>query len=150
MGYNKDRGDELTVVNSPFAIAPTQESVAVPLWQNPEAIEYVKDALRFLVGVVVLFMMYKKVVKPLLTRLTTVPAPPQLNSPESSDGATTMVNEDGSVVSLSGGVDENGNPVLSNWEQNEMSGTNLAKARQLAQENPRMVASVVSEWTTNG
>lgn len=148
MGFNEARGDALTVVNSPFAVEPTQAATPVPLWQNPEAIEYVKDALRFLVGIVVLFMMYKKVVKPLLTRLTFVPPPPQLENADQDE--MTVLNADGSVVTLSGAVDENGQPVASNWEQNQLSGTNLAKARQLAQENPRMVANVVSEWTTNG
>ena len=47
MGFNKERGDALTVVNSSFAGEPTEIIPEVPMWKNPETIEYGKDALRF-------------------------------------------------------------------------------------------------------
>ncbi len=142
MGFNKDRGDALTVVNTPFAIEAAEKLPEVPLWKNPEAIEYVKDALRFLVGIVVLMMVYKKAVKPMITKLTTVPEPPLLNAPE--DG------EEGSVVRLSG--DNLSTEVGLDGEVKKIStaaiNQNLEAAKQLAKDNPRMVANVVSSWTT--
>ncbi|MDP3307371.1 flagellar basal-body MS-ring/collar protein FliF, partial [Methylotenera sp.] len=50
MGFNKERGDALAVVNSSFAGEPVEIIPEVPLWKNPEVIEYGKDALRFIVG----------------------------------------------------------------------------------------------------
>lgn len=150
MGFNEARGDALAVVNTPFAVAAVEVLPEIPLWQNPEVIEYAKDSLRFLMGIIVLLMMYKKIVKPLLTKLTTMPAPPQLeNAPN------TRVNEDGTVVNLSNDdvvVDENGDPIMDEQKRliSERTSKNLSTARKIAQDNPRMVASVVSGWGANG
>ena len=65
MGFNKERGDSLTVVNSSFAGEPVEVVPEVPMWKSPETIEYAKDALRFIVGIVVLFMLYSRALKPI-------------------------------------------------------------------------------------
>ncbi len=127
MGFNKERGDSLTVVNSSFAGEPVEIAPEVPLWKNPETIEYAKDALRFIVGIVVLFMIYSRALKPILNKLMTA-SPKLLNSPVSED----------SVVSLSG---EQGRLAAPGFDQN------LVVAKQMAKDNPRMVASVVANWT---
>jgi flagellar M-ring protein FliF len=46
MGFNKERGDALTVVNSSFASETVEILPPVPMWKNPEIIEYAKEALR--------------------------------------------------------------------------------------------------------
>ncbi|MFZ3088554.1 MAG: flagellar basal-body MS-ring/collar protein FliF [Methylotenera sp.] len=127
MGFNKERGDSLTVVNSSFADEPAEILPEVPLWKNPETIQYAKDALRFIAGVVVLLLIYSRVFKPMLRKLT---APPQmlLKAPEGDDA----------IVNLSG---EAMGRTLPAYEQNMVS------ARQMAKENPRLVASVVTSWT---
>jgi flagellar M-ring protein FliF len=143
MGFNKERGDALTVVNTPFAVEAAEKLPEVPLWQNPEAIEYAKDALRFLAGVIVLMLIYKKAMKPMLEKLTAVPAPPQLGV---DDG-------DGSVVRLSGesGIEGLGTQAGLEGEMRKIGAVavnqNLEVAKQLAKDNPRIVANVVSSWT---
>ncbi|MES2014115.1 MAG: flagellar basal-body MS-ring/collar protein FliF [Pseudomonadota bacterium] len=132
MGFNKERGDSLTVVNSSFAGEPAEVLPVVPLWQNPRLIEYGKDALRFIVGIIVLFMIYSRVLKPLLAKLT----PPPLPKPTEAQLAREA--EEDAVVNLSG-------------EQAKVAtgyGETLDAAKQLAKDNPRMVASVVSGWTS--
>lgn len=131
MGFSKERGDSLTVVNSSFAGEPLEIIPEVPLWKNPEVIEYGKDALRFIVGIVVLLVIYKKALSPMLRKLT-AGAPKQLKGPE-DDG-------DDAVVSLSG--EQERLPRVSGYEQS------LEAAKQLAKDNPRMVASVVANWTS--
>jgi len=126
MGFNKERGDALTVVNSSFAGEPVEIIPAVPMWKNPETIEYGKDALRFIVGIVVLMMIYKRVLSPVLRKLT-APAPKLLAAPGAEDA----------VVNLSGEQPQLAAP----------SGRNLEAAKQMAKDNPRMVASVVANWT---
>jgi len=133
MGFNKERGDSLTVVNSSFAGEPKEVLPAVPLWENQRVIEYGKDALRFIVGIVVLFMLYSRVLKPMLRKLTTPPA--QIVSKGENEDA---------VVNLSGqgaeGVLVQAKPI-GGYEQN------IETAKQLAKDNPRMVASIVANWT---
>jgi flagellar M-ring protein FliF len=131
MGFNKERGDALAVVNSSFAGEPVEIIPEVPLWKNPEVIEYGKDALRFIVGIVVLLIIYKRALSPMLRKLT-APSPKLLEAPKDEDA----------VVNLSG---EGGQAQLSS---SAGSNNNLAAARQLAKDNPRMVASVVANWTS--
>ena len=132
MGFNKDRGDSLTVVNSSFAENPVEKLEDVPLWKNPEVIEYAKDALRFLVGMIVLMMLYKRALKPMLNKLTTL-------SPPLIAASATSGNEDeqDAVVSIT----NQAAGAVPAYEQN------LLAAKQMAKDNPRIVASVVSNWT---
>ncbi len=130
MGFSKERGDSLTVVNSSFAGEPVEILPDVPLWKNPEVIEYGKDALRFIVGIVVLLMVYKKALSPVLRKLM-AGTPKLLKAPEDDEDA---------VVSLSG--EQAKLPKNSSYEQS------LEAAKQLAKDNPRMVASVVANWTS--
>jgi flagellar M-ring protein FliF len=144
MGFNKDRGDALTVVNTPFAIEAAEKLPEVPLWKNPEAIEYAKDALRFLAGIIVLMLIYKKAMKPMITKLTAVPEPPQLEAPDDDDSVVRLSGEAGvdgltTEVGLEGEVRKIGAVAVNQ---------NLEMAKQLAKDNPRMVANVVSNWTT--
>jgi len=126
MGFNKERGDALTIVNSSFASEPTEIIPEVPLWKNPEVIEYVKDALRFIVGIFVLMIIYKKALSPVLRKL--MAASPKLLPAPIDD---TVVNLSGEQSKLSAPVDKS-----------------LEAAKQLAKDNPRMVASVVANWTS--
>lgn len=127
MGFNKERGDSLTVVNSSFAGEPVEIIPEVPMWKKPETIEYGKDALRFIVGVVVLLIIYKRALKPILNKLMTA-TPKMLEAPPSQD-AIENTNGDQALIPASA------------------SQQNLGVARQMAKDNPRMVANVVSTWT---
>jgi flagellar M-ring protein FliF len=131
MGFNKERGDSITVVNSSFAGEPTEVLPEVPMWKNPVAVEYGKDGLRFLVGIVVLFLVYTRMLKPLLAKLSSpLSSPKQLGQQQANEDA---------IVNISGQPQA----ALSapGYEQN------LTMVKQLAKDNPRMVASVVSNWT---
>lgn len=142
MGFNKERGDSISVVNSAFAGEPTEVLPSVPLWQNPAVIEYGKDALRFIAGVVVLMMLYKKILKPMTTKLITPAEPKQL--PATTAGANTEGGANG----------ENGEDALVTLSQPGQLGApseyeqSLTAVKQIAKDNPRMVANVVSNWTS--
>ncbi|TFW71759.1 flagellar basal body M-ring protein FliF [Methylotenera oryzisoli] len=128
MGFNKERGDSLAIVNTPFAGEPQEVLPAIPLWENPRVIENVKDVLRFLVGVIALFVIYRKVLKPLLSKLTTPPKT-AANQGEAPD-AVVNISADGS-----------------NAAEKPAYTQKIETAKQIAKDNPRMVASVVANWT---
>lgn len=129
MGFNQERGDALAVVNSAFAEAATEVLPEIPLWKNPVLIENVKDALRLIVGVVVLFLLYKKILKPMFAKLTQ-----PLNALSRQDAVVSISNQSPELLQANQGQ-------LNNYDRS------LTAARQIASENPRMVASVVSNWT---
>lgn len=144
MGFNKERGDTISVVNTPF-IAEAQEKLAEPpLWKDPLVIEYGKDALRFIAGVIVLMMIYKKLLKPMANKLTgadkkqlALADTPALAGPDGAAAAAGAEGED-ALVTLSGDA----TALPSSLDQT------LEAAKQVAKENPRMVANVVSSWTS--
>lgn len=132
MGFNEERGDALAVVNSAFAREAVEPLPAVAIWQNPATIEYVKDALRFIVGIIAMFMLYKKILKPMFNKLTE-PLP-------------LLANQGGAVPTLNSG---NGEAMMENQPQLASSyNQSLDAAKQIAVDNPRMVANVVSGWTS--
>lgn len=143
MGFNRERGDTISVVNTPF-ISEAQEKLAEPpLWKDPMAIEYGKDALRFLAGVIVLMMIYKKLLKPLANKLTGA----DKQQLELVQGAAALPGAEGpaeedALVTLSGE-----SPALPGTTTSALNAT-LEAAKQVAKENPRMVANVVSNWTS--
>lgn len=131
MGFSKERGDSLTIVNTPFASEAKEVLPAIALWENPSAIEYGKDALRLIAAIVVLFMLYSRILKPMMRKLTTM-TPTVVKQLESEDA----------VVNLSGAQGADAAPRgKGSYDQN------IEAAKQLAKDNPRMVASVVSSWT---
>ena len=150
MGFNKERGDTISVVNTPFVSEAQEKLVEPPLWKDPQALEYGKDALRFLAGIIVLMLIYKKVLKPMTSKLTGADKKegalaasrglPDLGEPGlgQSAGAGAAASREDTLVTLSGD-----NPALANGMDKALSA-----AKQLAVENPRMVATVVSSWAT--
>jgi flagellar M-ring protein FliF len=128
MGFNRERGDSLTIVNTPFAGEPEQVLPAIPLWENPRVIENAKDVLRFLVSVIALWIIYRKALKPLLNKLT-IPTTRADNQNEAPDTVVNISEDDSVSISKPA------------YEQK------IETAKQLAKDNPRMVASVVANWT---
>lgn len=132
MGFREDRGDSLSVVNSAF-MPPQQEKIPeIPAWKNPEIQDIALQALKWLAAAVVLILLYRKTLKPLTTKLVQVDSPALIaNNAGSADA----------VVELSGSGAELAGERPARSYQN-----NLVMAKQAARENPRMVASVVTNW----
>ena len=118
-----------SVVNSSFAGEPTEKLAEVPMWKNPVLIEYVKDILRLLAGVIGILMVYKKILKPLFNKLT--------------EPIALLTHNPGAMASINGGqeVIEATRGGGSGYDQN------LGAVKQIAANNPRMVANVVAGWT---
>ncbi len=130
MGYSKERGDSLNVVNSPF-VAPAQEKIAeVPLWKQPEMIDLAKEGGKYLLAGLILLYLFFKFLKPMLNTLV---APPVAALPPPEQGE-----EEDAVVSLG-----SPQPMLAGPRAYE---ENLNAAKQLAKQDPKVVANVVKSW----
>jgi flagellar M-ring protein FliF len=131
MGYNKDRGDTLNVVNSPFADANAEAPPKPPLWERPEVIDMGIQALKYLGIGIVLLILYKKMLKPLLTRIATAPTPALADE----TGARHPIGQEQSVEPM--GMQ------MPTYKQN------LEAAKELARKDPKMVANIVKSWVGN-
>jgi flagellar M-ring protein FliF len=129
MGFSEARGDTISVVNSTF-INPAKEVIPeLPVWKNPEYINLAKDLLKFSIGLLVLFMLYRKAVKPMVLKLT---------RPESN----TRLGNEGSMSASENNSELSPSPKKGYKE-------NLEEAKLLAQTNPKAVASIVTSWANS-
>jgi flagellar M-ring protein FliF len=143
MGFSKERGDSLNVLNSPFVTPEKLAYVEPPAWKNPEYIAMAKDGGRYLLLAVVLLYLFFGVLRPLLKKVS----PPSKGSAPALAGAGAggnapalgnASNDDGAVVQLSGG--ELPAPKQRSYQDN------LEAAKALAKQDPRMVANIVKNW----
>jgi flagellar M-ring protein FliF len=123
MGFNETRGDTLSVVNTPFTPAKEADVSELPVWKDPVYIEMAKNIGQILVGLIVLFIMYRKAIKPMLANL--------------------LAPDEAPVIDDS--LDENGRPIpkLTPYQKD------LKTIQALAKENPKVVADVVAGWVGN-
>jgi len=132
MGFNEERGDSLSVVNSSFAPVKVEEVPELPMWKNPSYIEMAKNAAKLLLGIVAMFLLYKKALSPMVTKLLTY-EPKTQSLPQSLNGAhDEQGNYSGGAAQLSG----------QGYQQD------LQNAKLLAKDNPKMVANVVTSWVS--
>ncbi len=129
MGYDKERGDTLSVINGTFNTPPVEPVPEVPLWKDPTTLSMAKDAGKYLlIGAFLLFLVFK-VMRPMARNLATVPAPAPVEllpaNPDASEGAVTQVQPE---------------------QQGDRYENNLRNARQLAKQDPKIVAHVVKDW----
>jgi flagellar M-ring protein FliF len=131
MGYNKDRGDTLNVVNSPFADANADAPAKPPLWERPEVIDMGIQALKYLGMGIVLLILYKKMLKPLLNRIAT-PATPALTD-DAAERQALAQEQDVEPMGMQ----------MPTYKQN------LEAAKELARKDPKVVANIVKTWVGN-
>lgn len=129
MGYNSDRGDSLNVVNSQFAEAEKEVIPELPLWKQPENIQLAKNSGQYLIAGLVLLFLFFRVLKPMLKTLTA--NMPALPAGQSSAALPHVV--EGEMMAM---------------ESQGIRGyqDKLTRAKQLASQDPRIVASVVKNW----
>jgi flagellar M-ring protein FliF len=134
IGFNKERGDSVKVVNAPFKVGPVPEEVSVPLWKQPEVIDMLR-ALAVPAGLsLVAMMIFFGMIRPALNAALAPPVP-----------------EPGSNIDASVGGDEAlpGLPPASGAIralEGPMSSGDLDAARNLAMQNPAAVAQIVRGW----
>ncbi|WP_370868182.1 flagellar basal-body MS-ring/collar protein FliF [Sulfuriferula sp.] len=135
MGYNQQRGDTLNVVNSPFAGTEKELIPDVPLWKQPETIQLAKDIGKYLIAIAVLLYLFFRVLKPMLGKLSAdADARAALPAPDADDVVhLSHMSADGELMELTT------HGVLG-YQQN------LEIAKQLAKQDPKVVANVVKTW----
>lgn len=141
MGFSKERGDSLNVLNSPFVTPEKLPYVEPPVWKNPEYIAMAKDGGRYLLLAAVLLYLFFGVLRPLLKKVSPpkpAPAPALEGGAAGAPALGNQADEDGAVVQLSSG--ELPAPKQRSYQEN------LEAAKALAKQDPRMVANIVKNW----
>ena len=133
VGYNADRGDSINVANSAFA-GVLREPV-LPLWKDPEMIDLGKQGLNWLLVLLVVLLAYFGVIRPLLRTVVPPKEKPKAGAEAAAgEEAEGEEGEEGVRVTLSGEA------------EGESFEERLERARNLARNDPKMVANLIKEW----
>ncbi|HEX4883725.1 MAG TPA: flagellar basal-body MS-ring/collar protein FliF, partial [Casimicrobiaceae bacterium] len=122
MGYSKDRGDSLNVLNAAFSMPEPEVVAELPLWKQPDTLAMAKDAGRYLLFAALIAYLVFGVLRPALRRAAE--RLPARASPEPLSGQLMP------AQAAAPGEDP------------------LARARRLAREDPKVVANVVKSWVS--
>jgi len=119
MGYNKERGDSVNVVNAAFNEPEQAPAVELPFYKQPDNISLAKDIGRYTLFAALIAYLFFGVVRPMLRqaqeRMAALPPPPQPLA---------------ELAAPAPGADP------------------LQRARALARDDPKVVANVVKGWVT--
>ena len=137
IGFSKERGDSVKVINAPFKVTPPSKDVSPPLWRQPEVIDLLRSAAvpvgLAMVALIVFFGMVRPAMKVAL-------APPPKAEP--GDQVSAVV-DDAEVL-----------PALEATNLKALPppqySQSLEQARQMAKQNPTAAANIVSGWVSGG
>lgn len=122
MGYSADRGDTVNIANAPFTTEPPVGEL--PLWKQPQVIGLAKEIGRYVLGAALVLYLIFGILKPMLKRQAAARPPAPMMPPQAAYAAAP------------GGPAHAGDA----YEQN------LENTRQIAREQPKVVANVVKQW----
>ncbi|MBX9611060.1 MAG: flagellar M-ring protein FliF [Burkholderiales bacterium] len=143
VGFSKDRGDSLNVVNAPFNVPAVPPEVAVPLWKQPETMDLARTIAQWLMLPLVALMILLGLVRPAL-RAARKPALP-------GQGGTllTSVQDALSLPTPTGGSALSPVELTPVELAQQARALQLADVRKLAKSDPATVANVVRTWVTH-
>ena len=138
MGFSEKRGDSLNVVNSPFN-SSDESGGALPFWQQQVFIDQLLAAGRWLLVLLVAWLLWRKAVRPQLTRRAEA-----VKTVQQQAQAREEV-EDAVEVRLS--KDEQ----LQQRRANQRLGAEVMsqRIREMSDNDPRVVALVIRQWINN-
>ena len=137
MGFSTERGDTLNVVNTPFNEA-SDDSAELPFWKKQAFFDQLIDAGRWLLVLIVAWLLWRKMVRPMLRKQ------------QAEKDAVAAA-----VLAASQPQPEGSKPVkLSNDElekrkrsqQRVSVEVQTQRVQELADKDPRIVALVIRQW----
>lgn len=135
MGFDKERGDSISVANAPFS-AVEKADTSLPIWKDPENISYAKDIFKYLVIAAIVAFLYLKVIQPSLkTMFPTLGEGGEPSTPEGVAGAVGHV--------AVAGLEASDAEARSHLDQ---YAAKVQKARDFAQNDSKAVANIIKDW----
>jgi flagellar M-ring protein FliF len=143
MGYNQDRGDSVSVANAPFDGVDKEPEPPLDWWRDPANLPLAKELAKFLITALILLYILLRIVRPMMRPVfKKIDA---INEPEPEPEPEPIVEPLGPTP------EELLAEEIAKMEENTARTyrDNLALAKKLASEDPRIVANVIKEWIGN-
>jgi len=131
IGFNKERGDSVRVINAPFKVDPVTV-VETPIWKQPELIDMLRASVVPISLALVAAFVFFGMIRPALNTALAPPVP--------VPGANVEATVDDPVPLPAPPL-----PIIKALEAPTKS-VHLDAARNLAKQNPAAVAQIVSGW----
>lgn len=145
MGFSAERGDALEVVNSPFT--ETQEVVAESVWwQTPEFFVMATSIARYLLVALAALLLWLLLLRPLLRRHAPPVVAAAAKEAVEGAGAAATASEAPTEASEEASIAASGELQRRLRRRSAVYEHNLAHLREMAQEDPRLIAMIVSGW----
>ncbi|HET7888145.1 MAG TPA: flagellar basal-body MS-ring/collar protein FliF [Bradyrhizobium sp.] len=148
IGFDQKRGDQVEVVNLRFAEAPTVAPLAEPtgllgmLQFTKDDVMYVIElGVMMLLGLVVLFMVIRPLVKRILADEVVAPAEAPL--PAITDGGAQAAAPGSSLVP---GVNNTAQLIDVAQVQGQVHAQSVHRVGELAERNPNETAAIIRQW----
>jgi len=143
MGFSKDRGDSVNVVNAPFNNPDFGAPDNLPLWKQPDAIALGREVGKALLFLTLAMIVVFGAVRPALRSLAVREI--AATGEEAADAGAGSAAGGASGGQLSGGADAAALPPPGN-----AAPTPLDQVKLLAKSDPAQVANVVKAWVGEG
>ncbi len=142
IGFDQKRGDQVEVVNLKFAEAPLLEKLPEPAglmgmfqFTKDDIMNMIQLGVLFVLGLVVLFM----VIRPLVKRVLAAEAAPEAGVPALTDNSLPQIGSDGQPVTPPSMIDIA-------QVQGQVHAQSVHRVGELAERNPNETAAIVRQW----
>ena len=147
MGFNRERGDSLSVLNTRFAPAERGE----PIWKRQETLSIAKDVGKYVIIGAIFLYLYLAFLKPMIYKLS---GREEADRKKKEAQAAAKAEAEARVAELAAEGDLGAMVSLSGlgMEMSEEEATYkqlLEVARGMARNNPKAVANIILEWLGN-
>ena len=142
VGFNKERGDTVQVVNAPFSVPVAPVVAELPLWQQPETLQTARSLAPWLALPVLALIIILGLVRPAMRALRV--GQPRLLEATVQDAISLAT----PAPALR--ADAAKPAVLHSAQSAKLQSreTQLETIRQLARQNPATIANVVRDWSS--
>lgn len=142
MGYSQERGDSLSVANAPFdgVDKPFEPPVVLDWWRDPANLPLAKELAKFLITALILLYILLRIVRPMMRPV--FKKIDEINEPEPEPEEPVIEEPVGPTP------EEIMAEEMAKMEENTARTyrDNLALAKKLAADDPRIVANVIKAW----
>jgi len=148
MGYSQARGDTMNVANAPFDGVDKPDEAGPDWYKDPSNLPLAMQVGKYLLIAAILAFLYFRILRPLLrpvmNKFDEVTAVPEEEKEDEDE------EDDSSTVELGGGkpaLGPDGMPLEEEEAPRERSyRANLQMAKEMARNDPRIVANVIKAW----
>lgn len=138
VGFNKDRGDSVNLMNAPFAKV-ADENTELPMWRQPEVLETARSFAWPLGTLALAALVLLGIIRPALKGLNQQQVATSSASEIGGSQLDALEAEQPERPQLSG-------PVTADPAQASAAEMRLEDARKLTRDNPAAVANIVKSW----